>query len=153
MKKQQFFILIIVCTFLLTACAQGVDVKDKPDPPMFEPDTASIAAPVSEEILPQITDWQDKLVVTAKQVQGNALGYSLFRTAGEISYVRDADYLIEENAVGNGIFISEHMSETEAFLGHILIEALYNRGEIAEENKPYFTDDTTANWYELAAFR
>ena len=168
MKKQQFFILIIVCTFLLTACAQGVDVKDKPDPPMFEPDTTSIAAPVSEEILPQITDWQDKLVVTAKQVQGNALGYSLFRTAGEISYVRDADYLIEENAVGNGIFISEHMSETEAFLGHILIEALNNRGEIAEENKPYFTDwaiqqligtnwqlfdkDWTPDWYAYDRF-
>lgn len=82
--------------------------------------------------------------VTAEELQGNILGYSLLRYSpnpeNAMYYERDMSYLVEEEFVGKGIYISDYMCETEVFLGSILKEVLADRGVVSGENRQYFTE-------------
>lgn len=140
MRKSILFLFLISFCFNFTACSYHDDSENENSSGIFHNEESLEETMGSEELISQITDCQDKIEVTSEHIQGNILGYSLIRTAEGISYVRDPDYLIEKAAVGKGIFVSEHMAETEAFLGMILMDVLEGRGEIAEENKKYFTD-------------
>ena len=139
MKKIILLLILIISSFTLTACSQSADLESENFSTTFQSDISSEETLSSEELPSNDTEWQDKIDVLFEQIEDNILGYSLIRTAQELSYIRDADYLIED-AVGNGIFVSEHMAETEAFLGQLLMDALDRRGEIAQENRTYFTD-------------
>ena len=82
----------------------------------------------------QIMEWSDKIYLPAEYYQENILenilGYTLCRTgSSNIWYDRDLDYLLDDTAVGNGVFVSEHMHETEPFIGLLLKEVLTRRGE------------------------
>lgn len=87
---------------------------------------------------------ENAIHVTADQLQGNILGYSLLRYSpnpeNQMYYERDMAYLVEEEFVGKGIYISDYMCETEVFLGSILKEALEDRGAVSGENRQYFTE-------------
>lgn len=58
----------------------------------------------------------------------------------KMRYAREADYLIDKDSIGRGVFASEHMSETETFIGQLLIEIVENRGSVSEDKKQYFSD-------------
>ncbi len=88
--------------------------------------------------------WADRIYeVTADNMQGNILGYSLIRrppNPDNMYYERDMPYLLEESMVGKGIYISDYMCETEVFLGNLLKEVLMGRGMVSDENRPFFTE-------------
>lgn len=93
----------------------------------------------------QIMEWGNEIYLPAEYYQENILenilGYTLCRTGSRnIWYERDLDYLLEDTAVGNGVFVSEHMYETEAFIGLLLKEILTQRGEVGENRQQYFTE-------------
>lgn len=98
-----------------------------------------------EEWVWQNVDKSENVIhVTADELQGNILGYSLLRYSpvpeNNMYYERDMAYLVEEEFVGKGIYISDYMCETEVFLGSILKEALADRGAVSGENRQYFTE-------------
>lgn len=71
----------------------------------------------------------------------NMIGYTLMKNEdGTTVYRKDPDYLLQEELVGRGIYVSEHMCEVEAFLGQKVIEVLLDRGKTDEEGRQYFTD-------------
>ncbi len=87
--------------------------------------------------------WGKKIYVKSDELQGNILGYSLIRippNPENMYYEQDMSYLVEEEFVGKGIYISDYMCETEVFLGDILKGVLTHRGTVSEENRKYFTD-------------
>ncbi|MCM1223800.1 MAG: hypothetical protein NC548_56050 [Lachnospiraceae bacterium] len=87
--------------------------------------------------------WEKRIYVTADEAQGNILGYSLRRmppNPENMYYEQDMPYLLEEGLAGKGIYVSDYMCETEAFLGNILKEVLDGRGAVGEENVSYFTE-------------
>ena len=103
------------------------------------------AAPDEDEWVRQnINKSENEIHVTAEQLQGNILGYSLLRYSpnpeNNMYYERDMPYLVEEEFVGRGIYISDYMCETEVFLGSILKEVLMDHGLVSEENRQYFTE-------------
>lgn len=55
-------------------------------------------------------------------------------------YGCDADYLIDKESTGKGVFVSEHLNEVEVFTGRLLIETVESRGSISEDKKQYFSD-------------
>ena len=63
---------------------------------------------------------ENAIHVTADQLQGNILGYSLLRYSpnpeNQMYYERDMAYLVEEEFVGKGIYISDYMCETDSIL-------------------------------------
>ena len=87
-----------------------------------------------------IYEKKETIDVAEEHVQGNVLGYSLHRDLPNIWYERDPDYLIRQDMVGKGVFVSEHMCETEVFIGQLLKEILAERGQVSGENRQYFTD-------------
>lgn len=131
MKKIVLF--FVVWCFLLSACSYNTELETE----LSELQSDIIFEETVDE---KEASSQEEVQMVFGQVQGNILGYSLIRNTDGITYIRDADYLIEENAIGSGIFVSEHIAETEVFLGQILMDVLANRGEISEEKKRYFTD-------------
>lgn len=50
------------------------------------------------------------------------------------------DYLIEKTSIGKGVFLSEHLSETEVFIGQLLVKTVEDRGSIPEEKRQFFSD-------------
>lgn len=88
--------------------------------------------------------WPDRIYeVTADNMQGNILGYSLIRrppNPDNMYYERDLPYLLEESVVGKGIYLSDYMCEAEVFLGNLLKEVIKHRGTLKEENRQYFTE-------------
>lgn len=71
----------------------------------------------------------------------NMIGYTLMKNEdGTTVYRKDPDYLLPEELVGRGIYVSEHMCEVEAFLGQKVIAVLKARGKTDEEDRQYFTD-------------
>lgn len=99
---------------------------------------------VPEAVSEDIEQWKDRLYVNADEIQGNILGYSLFRMPpipeNNMFYEKDMPYLLDENIVGKGIYVSDYMCETEVFLGDILKEVLTSRGAVSDENRQYFTE-------------
>jgi len=71
----------------------------------------------------------------------NIIGYTLYRNRkGDLWFGMDPDYLVAEEMLGKGVYVSEHMGEIEIFLGNVLKEVLKERGKISSENNRYFTD-------------
>lgn len=87
---------------------------------------------------------ENMIHVTADELQGNILGYSLLRYSpvpeNHMYYERDMSYLVEEEFVGKGVYISDYICETEVFLGNILKKTLADRGTVSGENRQYFTE-------------
>ncbi len=98
----------------------------------------------TERIWQNIEQGENKIYVTADELQGNILGYSLIRMPpvpeNDMYYERDLPYLLDEELVGKGIYVSDYLCETEVFLGNILKEVLTQRGKVSDENRPYFTE-------------
>lgn len=87
--------------------------------------------------------WNNRIYVTADEIQGNILGYSLIRmppNPENMYYEQDMPYLLDEDIVGKGIYVSDYICETEVFLGNILKEVLTSRGAVSTENRQYFTE-------------
>ncbi|MDE6739766.1 MAG: hypothetical protein K2K07_11810 [Lachnospiraceae bacterium] len=87
--------------------------------------------------------WNNRIYVTADEMQGNILGYSLIRmppNPENMYYEQDMPYLLDEDIVGKGIYVSDYICETEVFLGNILKEVLTGRGAVSTENRQYFTE-------------
>ncbi len=98
---------------------------------------------MSEAAIKSLEDevWPDKIYVTEEQLQGNILGYSLKRNQVlDMWYEKDMPYLLDEEVVGQGVFISEYMCETEVFISSVLMDVLISHGEVDSEQKQYFTD-------------
>lgn len=99
-----------------------------------------------------------RILVTPDGEVGNITGYVLERTKYEMAYVKKADVLTEPELVGNGIFVSEHMEDTERFLADVLQELLESQGEAGEENRELVSDWAIqqmqeTDWTELADWR
>ncbi|MDE7258734.1 MAG: hypothetical protein K2N77_05795 [Lachnospiraceae bacterium] len=95
------------------------------------------------EVVSDAEQWNNRIYVTADEMQGNILGYSLIRmppNPENMYYEQDMPYLLDEDIVGKGIYVSDYMCETEVFLGNILKEVLAGRGAVSTENRQYFTD-------------
>lgn len=82
----------------------------------------------------------DCIPVEPEQVQENIMGYTLMRTTEGIYYVRDSDYILEKALIGKGVFVSEHVSEMEIFVGRLLVNVIKGRGVIPEEEQQYFSE-------------
>lgn len=107
--------------------------------------TIEEAPPYGEErVWQNIAQGEEQIHVTADELQGNILGYSLLRYSpypeDNMYYEKDMPYLVEEELVGRGIYISDYMCETEVFLGSLLKEVLADRGTVSDKNRPYFTE-------------
>lgn len=78
---------------------------------------------------------------TAKkqEFEGNRVGYSVYNGQTSRYYREDLPYLVEEEYVGKGIFVSEYISESEVFLGRVLQQIIEQRGKIDSELSFYFT--------------
>lgn len=87
--------------------------------------------------------WNRRIYVTAEEMQGNILGYTLIRmppNPANMYYERDMPYLLEKDMVGKGIYISDYVCETEVFLGNILKEVIRERGVVNSGCRQYFTE-------------
>ena len=166
MKNKEKLNILILCS-LLFLCACGTsDVEqsyeeneismEEPEeetPSIEETETAQESEAVSEEA----EQWTDTFYVPADELQGNYLGYSFIRlprTASVTYYEQDMPYLLDEDMVGKGIYISDYMCETEVFLGNILKDVVTNRGIVSGENRQYFTENALqhladTNWESL----
>ncbi len=78
--------------------------------------------------------------IEPEQVKENLMGYTLMRTTEGVYYVEDSDYLLEKDIIGKGVFVSEHISEMEIFVGRLLMNVIEGRGVISEEEQQYFSD-------------
>ncbi len=138
--KKKIYILILLSLIVLSACGNtNCRLNTKNPSNKLEEETATMIESVKE--LPKKEVWSDKIYVTEQQPQGNILGYSLKRNQVlNMWYEKDLPYLLDEVSVGRGIYISEYMCETEAFLGSILKDMLVRRGKVNSEQKQYFTD-------------
>lgn len=74
-----------------------------------------------------------------REYEGNYLGYSLYSWQTDYWYKEDLAYLVEEDYVGKGIFVSEYISESEVFLGRVLQQAIEKRGKLDDALSSYFT--------------
>lgn len=107
--------------------------------PIEETESAHDFEVVSEDA----EQWNNRIYVTADEMQGNILGYSLIRmppNSENMYYEQDMPYLLDEDIVGKGICVSDYICETEVFLGNILKEVLTGRGVVSTENRQYFTE-------------
>lgn len=139
-KKKNLYILILLNLIVLSACG-NTDcrlIAKNPDNKLAE-ETTTMFESVKE--LPKEEVWSDKIYVTEEQLQGNILGYSLKRNQVlNMWYERDLPYLLDEASVGQGVYISEYMCETEVFIGSVLKDILVRHGEVNSAQKQYFTD-------------
>lgn len=74
-----------------------------------------------------------------RRIDGNIVGYT-YKNRWDAGYVRDPDYILPEELIGRGIYVSEHMAETEIFLGQQLQELLTEKGIVHKEDRQYYTD-------------
>lgn len=159
-KVFNFNIVTLSCVLYLTGCGTFKDLIP------YENDNISIEKSVERENNTAVEEtedtqqWADRIYeVTADNMQGNILGYSLIRrppNPDNMYYERDMPYLLEESMVGKGIYISDYMCETEVFLGNLLKEVLMGRGTVSDENRPFFTEYALQqiegiDWEELDA--
>ncbi|MCM1251970.1 MAG: hypothetical protein NC321_04050 [Clostridium sp.] len=168
MKNKEKLNLIILCGLLfLPACGvsdapmiyeeSDISVEKSEESPSIE---RKEIAQESETLGEESEQWKDRIYVTADGMWGNILGYSLLRMppnpGNNMYYEQDMPYLLDEDMVGKGIYISDYMCETEVFLGNILNDVLTNRGAVSYENKQYFTEYAlqqlaNTNWESLNA--
>lgn len=90
----------------------------------------------SKTVYEENKQWDKRIYVTAEELQGNILGYTLIRmppNPENMYFERDMPYLLEEGMVGKGIYISDYVCETEVFLGNILKEVIRGRGVVNGE--------------------
>ena len=158
-RKARRLKYIVICMFLFAGCQKTYDPGEEPIEAVVETEAyddtqitddvqtteeASMASEEEEWVWQNFNKKENKIHVTADELQGNILGYSLLRYApspdDHMYYERDMSYLVEEELVGNGIYISDYMCETEIFLGNILKELLAYRGAVSDEDKQYFTE-------------
>lgn len=78
--------------------------------------------------------------ITKEEFSGNILGYTLHRYNSDLWYEKDMDYLLDESVVGNGVYVSEHVCETEFFIGSLLKEMIDERGQVKDNKKAFFTE-------------
>ncbi len=144
MGHKEMLNIVVFIGLLLTGC--GISKDSTP----CDNDNISIEKSVERENNTAVEEtedtqqWADRIYeVTADNMQGNILGYSLIRrppNPDNMYYERDMPYLLEESMVGKGIYISDYMCETEVFLGNLLKEVLMGRGAVSDENRPFFTE-------------
>ena len=152
MKNKEKLNILILCGLLfLSACGASDEEQsyEENEISMEEPEeeTPSIeeTEPVQEfeQVDKDDEEWKDTFHVSADGLQGNFLGYSFIRlprTASVTYYEQDMPYLLDEDMVGKGIYISDYMCETEVFLGNILKDIVISRGTLSGENRVYFTE-------------
>ncbi len=152
LNKEKLSIFILCSILFLSACG----ASDEPQP--YEENEISIdeleeetyfieeteSAQESEVVDKEAEAWKDYFHVSADKLQGNILGYSLLRFSpypeSNMEYKQDRAYLLDEDMVGKGIYISDYMCETEVFLGNILKDIVISRGAVSGENRAYFTE-------------
>ena len=146
LNKEKLSIFILCSILFLSACG----ASDEPQPyeengisaEKSEEETSSIeeTAPVqeSETVSEEAEEWKDYFHVSADKLQGNILGYSLLRFSPDpessMEYKQDRAYLLDEDMVGKGIYISDYMCETEVFLGNILKDIMISHGAVSEKH-------------------
>lgn len=144
------YILILCGLLLLSGCSVSNEQDGGTDSTVVEPEEGAAEADInelctedSENDSVSMQPLEKRIYANADEVQRNILGYSLRRmppNPENMYYEQDMPYLVEEELVGKGIYISDYMCETEVFLGNILKEVLTNRGPVSGENRKYFTD-------------
>lgn len=163
MKNKEKFSLLILCSLLLLSACSSSDASqpyEKNDIYMDEPEEETELSQESEIVSEDTEECKDTFYVPADELQGNLLGYSLIRMPPDpesnMHYEQDMPYLLDEDMVGKGIYISDYICETEVFLGDILKDILTSRGVVSGENRQYFTDYaleqlSDTNWESLDA--
>lgn len=137
---KNFFTLILLSLLMLSACGK---TDRRLNTEESDSKLAKETEAMSEAGIKSLEDevWPDKIYVTEEQLQGNILGYSLKRNqVSDMWYEKDMPYLLDEEVVGQGVFISEYMCETEVFISSVLMDVLISHGEVDSEQKQYFTD-------------
>ena len=166
LDKEKLSIFILGSILLLSACAasdepqpyekNGISIEEPEEENSFKEETEPAQEP--EAVSEEAEEWKDYFHISADKLQGNILGYSLLRFSPDpessMEYKQDRAYLLDEDMVGKGIYISDYMCETEVFLGNILKDIMISHGAVDGENKQYFTDYAlqqlvNTNWESL----
>lgn len=161
-RRSYFYVTVIIICVFLSSCGaantstQYGDYNISREKTKENSEIVSEIEPIEDAILTKETElahepedvsenveqWSNRIYVTVDEMQGNILGYSLIRmppNPENMYYEQDMPYLLDEDVIGKGIYVSDYMCETEVFLGNILKEALMGRGAVSTENKQYFT--------------
>lgn len=108
-------LLFIIFCLILTACANAMDIEEE------WPEQVLDAMPEAEENTEEDTD------------------------TGSNMDACSPDYLLEKDEngksrAGKGVFLSEHLSKIEDFIGLLLTEVIEDRGVVLADRKQYFSD-------------
>ena len=58
-----------------------------------------------------LISYREMADITKEEISGNILGYTLHRYSSDLWYEKDMDYLLDESAVGNGVYVSEETTK------------------------------------------
>lgn len=130
-------LIIIVLMFIILAPSfQGEGNHEKS---IEKTITDEIHREVLEIIRENSTEGNTSGTTKKQEFAGNRVGYSVYNGQTSRHYRKDLLYLVEEEYVGKGIFVSEYISESEVFLGRVLQQTIEQRGKIDSELSSYFT--------------
>lgn len=138
MKTRMLSTLTIIALMFIIL-AQPFSGKGNQEKFMEKTITDEIHMEVSETIRENSNEENTSGDTKKQEFEGNRVGYSVYNGQASRRYKEDLPYLVEEEYVGKGIFVSEYISESEVFLGRVLQQTIEQRGEIDSELSFYFT--------------
>ena len=132
MKKIRVAVLCAVCCIHLIACSVGESAD------IYEPEDE-----YRQEEYPE-----DETVKNDTEETVTTREYSLQRNAESTNDIDKPEYLLEKDFVGRGVFQSEYVRETDAFIAGLLIEAINQQGIMPGEISRYFSDQAIGQLQE-----
>lgn len=132
MNKIRVVVLFAVCCIHLIACSDGK--------------SADIYEPADE--YRQEENAEDDVVGSDAEETAAIREYSLQRNTKSKNDIEEPEYLLEKDFVGKGVFQSEYVTETDAFIAGLLMEAIEQQGRIPEGISRYFSDQAIGQLQE-----
>lgn len=124
MKKIRVAVLCAVCCINLIACSDGKSVD------IYEPEDEYRQEEYAED--DSVKDDTEETVALRE--------YSLQRNTESSNDIEEPEYLLEKDFVGKGVFQSEYVKETDAFIAGLLMEAIEQQGRMPDDLSRYFSD-------------
>lgn len=67
--------------------------------------------------------------------------YQLLKNVGNTEETGKQGYVLEKDMVSNGVYVSENLQETEAFVAELLMEVLLRRGSVPPDLESFFSEN------------
>lgn len=132
MKKIRVAVLCAVCCINLIACSDGKSAD------IYEPEDEYRQEEYAED--DSVKDDTEETVAIRE--------YSLQRNTESRKDIEEPEYLLEKEFVGKGVFRSENMTETDAFIAGLLMEAIGQQGRMPEGTDRYFSEQAIGQLQE-----